>query len=109
MTPSEQVVVVATIQIKPGSEDEALSAFAASIPPTHEEEGCLAYALHRDRDDPTRFIVVERWASAEALEAHGKTPHLRELFGTVGGLVAAPPSIVRTVAIPEGDPAKGVL
>jgi len=109
MSSSEKVVVVATIQVRPGTEDEALAAFSASIPPTHAEEGCLGYALHQDREDPTRFVFVEQWASEDALQAHGTTPHLRELFGTVGALVTGPPSIIRTAAIPVGDAEKGVL
>jgi quinol monooxygenase YgiN len=109
MSSSEKVVVVATIRVKPGTEDEALAAFSASIPPTHAEDGCLAYALHQDRQDPTRFVFVEQWASEDALNAHAKTPHLRELFGTVGSLVTEPPSIIRTSAIPVGDAEKGVL
>jgi quinol monooxygenase YgiN len=109
MNSSSPVVVVATIQVKPGNEDEALAAFNASIPPTHEEPGCLRYALHRDLDDPTRFVFVEQWASAEALAAHGATPHLKALFAAVGPLVAAPPVNVRTAAVPFGDAAKGAL
>ena len=109
MSSSEKVVVVAVIQFKPGSEDEGRAAFEASIPPTHAEDGCLGYALHQDRKDPTRFVFVEQWASTEALDAHSHTPHLKELFGKVGPLVAAPPQIIRTVALPVGDPVKGVL
>jgi quinol monooxygenase YgiN len=109
MSSSEQVVVVATIQVKPGNEDEALAALTAAIPATHEEDGCLRYALHRDVEDPTRFVVVEQWASAEALDAHARTSHLKELFGKVGPLVSAPPSIVRTSAVPVGHPEKGAF
>jgi quinol monooxygenase YgiN len=109
MSSSEKVVVVATIQVKPGNEDEALAAFTASIPPTHEEDGCLGYALHRDLEDPTRFVFVEQWASAEALDAHGRTPHLKALFGAVGPLVADPPAIVRLAPSPVGDAEKGAL
>ncbi|MDX6714502.1 MAG: hypothetical protein QOH30_1060, partial [Baekduia sp.] len=32
MSSSEKVVVVATIEVKPGTEDQALAAFSASIP-----------------------------------------------------------------------------
>jgi quinol monooxygenase YgiN len=109
MSSSEKVVVVAIIQFKPGSEDEGRAAFEASIPPTHEEEGCIGYALHQDRKDPTRFVFVEQWASAEALAAHSRMPHLKELFGKVASLVAAPAEIIQTVALPVGDPVKGVL
>ncbi|HEY4095886.1 MAG TPA: putative quinol monooxygenase [Baekduia sp.] len=109
MSPSEKVVVVAVIQLKPGSEDEGRAAFEASIPPTHEEEGCIGYALHQDLKDPTRFVFVEQWASEEALASHSHMPHLKELFGKVGPLVAAPAQIISTTAIPVGDPVKGVL
>jgi quinol monooxygenase YgiN len=109
MNPGSAVVVVATIHVKPGSEDAALEALSASIGPTHEEPGCLTYALHHDLDDPARFVVVERWESPAALEAHAQTPHLKALFARVGPLVATAPTILRTTAIPVGDPAKGVL
>jgi quinol monooxygenase YgiN len=109
MNSSTEVVVVATIAVKPGSEDTALAALTAAIGKTHAEEGCLAYALHRDLDDPSRFVIVERWASAPALESHAQEPHLKELFATVGPLMSAPPTILRTTAIPAGDTAKGIL
>jgi quinol monooxygenase YgiN len=109
MSPSEKVVVVAIIEFKPGSEDEGRAAFEASIPPTHAEEGSNGYAQHQDRKDPTRFVFVEQWASTEALAAHSHMPHLKELFGKVGPLVAAPAQIISTVAVPVGDPVKGVL
>ncbi|MDX6702920.1 MAG: hypothetical protein QOF26_3146 [Baekduia sp.] len=109
MNSSSEVVVVATIAVKPGSEDAALAALTEAIGKTHAEEGCLAYALHRDLDDPSRFVVVERWSSAAALERHAQEPHLKELFAAVGPLASAPPVIVRTAAIPAGDAAKGVL
>jgi quinol monooxygenase YgiN len=109
MSATEKVVVVATIQVKPGSEDAALAAFSASIPPTQQEDGCLGYALHRDIDDPTRFVFVEQWASADALSAHGRQPHMKELFDVVGPLVTAPPTILRTAGVPIGDAEKGVL
>jgi quinol monooxygenase YgiN len=109
MSSSPQVVVVATVQVKPGTEDEALAALAEGVAAAHGEEGCLAYALHRDRDDPTRFVIVERWASQEALDDHNRQPHLAELLGRVGPLAASAPSIIRTSPVPAGDLAKGTL
>ena len=109
MSSSEKVVVVATLQVKPGTEDEALAAAGAAIPPTHEEDGCLGYALHQDLADPTRFVFVEQWASVEALDAHSTASHLQEAFGKLGPLLAAPPVILRLAAVPFGDETKGVL
>jgi quinol monooxygenase YgiN len=109
MSSSEKVVVIATIQVQPGTEDEALAALTACIAPTHAEDGCLGYALHQDIDDPARFVFVEQWASADALDAHGREPHLKELLSRVGPIAAAPPTILRTTAVPAGDAGKGVL
>jgi quinol monooxygenase YgiN len=109
MSTPAQVVVVATIEVKAGSEDAAQAFLETAVTQTHEEEGCVTYALHRDRERPTRFVMVERWASAEALDEHAKKPHMAELFGALGGLVVAPPEIIRTEPVPLGDAAKGVL
>lgn len=109
MSEQAAVVVVATVQVKPGSEDAALAALETAIAATHGEEGCLSYALHRDYENPQRFVMVERWASREALEAHFGTPHLGALFAALPDLVAAPPEIIRTEPVPLGDATKGVL
>jgi quinol monooxygenase YgiN len=109
MSPIAQVVVAATVQVKPESQDEALTAITTAIEATHGEDGCLAYALHRDRDEPTRFVIVEKWATPEALTEHGETPHLKALFGALGPLLATPPTITFTTPVPVGDAAKGTI
>lgn len=109
MNISAEVVVVATVQVKPGTEDEALAALTAGVTATHGEERCLAYALHRDVDDATRFVIVERWASQDALDEHAAQPHLREMLAKVGPLTAAPPTILRTTPVAAGDAGKGTL
>jgi len=109
MSPSAQVVVAATVQVKPESQDQALTALTTAIQATHGEDGCIAYALHRDTQDPTRFVIVEKWATQEALEQHGETPHLKALFGALGPLLAGPPTITYTAPLPVGDPTKGII
>ena len=63
------VVVVATITPKPEHTDEVAAAFAEIIPQVHAEDGCELYALHRADD---RLIMIERWASADALAVHSR-------------------------------------
>ncbi len=109
MPPSAKVVVVATVEVKAGSEEAVLALLQTAIEATHAEEGCLSYALHRDYEEPLRFVMVERWASREALDAHFTQPHLAALFAALPEHVAAPPVIVRTEPVPLGDAAKGVL
>lgn len=109
MNVSSPVIVVATIQVKPGTEDEALAALTAGVEGAHTEDGCVSYALHRDLDEPARFVVVEVWTSQDALDAHSHEPHVRELLAAVGPLAAAAPTILRTEPVPAGDAAKGTL
>jgi quinol monooxygenase YgiN len=109
MSSTAQVVVIATILVKDEAQDQALAALTTSIEATHGEAGCLGYALHRDLDEPARFVMVEQWATPEALQEHATLPHLKQLFADLGPLLAEPPSIVRTAAVPAGDAAKGVL
>ena len=63
------VVVVAVFEAKEGEEERAKNTLSDLVAPTHSEDGCLKYTLQRDRNDPTRFILVEQWTSQEALDA----------------------------------------
>ena len=54
-------------------------------------------------------MIIEKWATPEALKEHGETPHLKALFGALGPLLAVPPTITFTTPVPIGDAAKGVL
>jgi quinol monooxygenase YgiN len=44
------------------------------------EEGCELYSFAFDAADPDLVRISERWASAEALAAHGQAPH-QKAFG----------------------------
>ncbi len=77
--------VIALIVAVPGKRDALLEAFRANVPAVRAEAGCLAYAPAIDTANfsgtqallgPDTFVVVERWASAEALLAHEHAPHM---------------------------------
>jgi quinol monooxygenase YgiN len=107
MSPHAEVVVAATVEVRPESQDAALTVITTAIEATHAEPGCLAYALHRDLKDPARFVIVEKWETSSALEEHGQTPHLKQLFADLGPLLAQPPAITFTAPVPVGDGVKG--
>jgi quinol monooxygenase YgiN len=100
------VVVVATITPLPEYREDVIAAFTAIIPQVHDEDGCELYALHADAD---RLIMVEKWASREALARHSKGAALTALNPTLAGKVAAPPEVIVLDAVPAGDRAKGQL
>ena len=81
----------------------------ALVEPTHAEDGCILYSLHRGTDDPRRLAFVERWTSRDALDAHLASAHVQEVLTRVEELFGPSGDIVVYEAIPGGEPAKGSL
>jgi quinol monooxygenase YgiN len=89
--------VLALITAKPGMRERILEAFRANTDAVRAEAGCLAYEAVVDVDDPApayatfgpdTFVVVERWASEEALQAHAVSPHMKAYASRVRDLTA---------------------
>ncbi len=106
-----EVVGVVHLRPNPGKTDEVVAALSKAIEQTHAEEGCLAYALHRDVSDPDHLVLVERWRSQADLDAHMTQPYIAELFTFMSGpdLFADAPSLAFVQNVPVGDPTKGSL
>ncbi|RQQ57033.1 putative quinol monooxygenase [Burkholderia stagnalis] len=71
-----EIAVVALIVAKPGAEDRLRIALERIVEPTRNEQGALQYDLHRDLNEPARFVFVERWESEAALAAHARSAHI---------------------------------
>jgi quinol monooxygenase YgiN len=71
-----EIAVVAISVAKPGCEEKLREALERIVGPSREERGALQYDLHRDLQEPRRFVFVERWESQDALAAHAKSEHL---------------------------------
>jgi quinol monooxygenase YgiN len=101
------VVVVATIHPLPEHRDEVVAAFEAAVARVHAEDtGCELYALHEGQD---RLVMVEKWASEEALAAHSKSAALEELNGRLDGKLAGPTDIQVLQPHPAGTAQQGTL
>ena len=81
--------VLAIITAKPGKRAEILQAFHANIPAVHAEDGCIEYGPAIDAEGigafqtkfgEDTFVVIEKWATSEALKAHSTAPH-RAAYG----------------------------
>ena len=90
---SDPIKVVALLTVQPGKGEELLAAWPALAAQVRAEDGCLAYDLHTVVRQPDRFVVLERWASTDALKAHGASAHMKE-FGATGAAFMAGPSDV---------------
>lgn len=103
MTSNDAIVVVATAEAAAGQEEKVEHAFRAAVRAVHAEPGCELYALHRDPRSPSTFVMVEKWASAEALRVHSKSAALAELGPALDGLLAKPLDVRTLTPLPDGD------
>lgn len=90
--------VIAILTAKPGKRAEVLKHFRANVPAVLAEKGCIEYAPTVDADGigpvqsklgPDTFVVVEKWATAADLAAHGAAPHMKAYAETVKDLMAS--------------------
>lgn len=90
--------VIAVITAKPGMREAILEAFRANMPAVHAEQGCIEYAPAIDAEGigsfqtpfgPDTFVVVEKWASVEALKAHAAAPHMAAYAAKTRDMIAS--------------------
>lgn len=88
--------VIATVELAAGRRDDFIAAFHKIVPLVREEDGCLEYGPTVDletnisaQDDPRKNIavIIEKWESIEALEAHLIAPHMLEYRPKVKDMV----------------------
>ena len=87
------MVLVAVLKAQAGKEKEVEDALRAMIPKVQSEEGTLAYILHRSPNETGKFLFYEKYRDKAAFDHHSSAPYVKELFGTIGPLLAGPPSI----------------
>jgi quinol monooxygenase YgiN len=100
------VVVVATIVPLPEHRAAVIDAIKETIEQVHAEDGCELYSLNEASD---RLVMVEKWASQQALDAHAKGPNLAALGPKLAGKVTGAPQVIVLQPVPAGDQAKGAV
>jgi quinol monooxygenase YgiN len=101
------VVVVATIYPLPEHRDEVIATMEKAIARVHDEdEGCELYALH---EGDGRLVMIEKWTSQQALDAHSAGPVLVDLGPLLKGKLGAATDVQTMTAHPAGDAGKGAL
>ena len=101
------VVVAATIRPRPEYRADVIAALEKTIASVHaSDDGCLLYALHEGDD---RLVMVEKWASAQALAEHGRGPALAELNQALDGRTEGAIDVQILQAHPAGTAEQGML
>ncbi len=89
------LVVLVQVHVKP----ECVAAFtAATVANAREsvrEPGIARFDVVQQADDPTRFVLVEAYRTAEAPAAHKATAHYANWRDTVAPMMAEPRGSVK--------------
>ncbi len=90
-----------TFKVKAGQEKAFEEAFGPCLKATRKESGNLGYFLNHDVDDPTVFVVYERFKSIPSLEEHAKSKHVEVLLEQIGPMLDGEPKV--KVYAPVGE------
>ncbi|HID22529.1 MAG TPA: antibiotic biosynthesis monooxygenase [Planctomycetaceae bacterium] len=47
---------------------------------SRQEPGCLRFEVYQSQKDPKVFLLIERWESEEALDAHRQAKAYQEIY-----------------------------
>ena len=101
------IIVTAAFTPKDGTYDQVVAALSPAIAEVHEEPGCQLYAIHESPNG--QIMMIEKWESAELLDAHGTGDAVKRLNASLEGLLAEPVEVTRMVPIPAGTAHQGAL
>ena len=74
-----ELQVIARYRLAPGNEEEVLALLPQVVEASRAEPGNVSYAVYRALDDDREVILLERYASRDAFEAHRESPHFKDL------------------------------
>jgi quinol monooxygenase YgiN len=83
-------VQIVRASIKPDQRDRWLEVIRKNATQTRSEEGCQGYQVAEDLEAPNSFIIVELWASLDAVYSHFRS-EFEDLMAALGDVFAAPP------------------
>jgi quinol monooxygenase YgiN len=84
------IVVHVHVHVKPEHVDAFKTATIANATASVQEAGIARFDVIQQADDPTRFVLIEVYRTAEAPGAHKDTPHYQRWRDTVADMMAAP-------------------
>lgn len=97
------LVVHVHVRVKPGGEEAFRAASVANAEASRREPGVVRFDLLCDREDPTRFLLVEIYRDAAAAAAHKETAHYAAWRDAVSDLMAEPRRSARYVNLSPAD------
>jgi autoinducer 2-degrading protein len=97
------LIVHVHVRVKPESVQAFREATIANARASRKESGIARFDVLQQNDDPTRFLLVEAYRTAEAPGAHKETDHYEKWRDTVAEMMAEPRQSVKFGNIDPAD------
>ena len=95
----EEVKLIVMIEVMPGKRDTQLNAYKRLKPLVEAESGCLKYELFCDAADENKFILIEKWSSQAALDAHDLSEHMVAADALNPTFRAGPAKVIKMASV----------
>jgi len=97
------LIVHVHVSVKPESVEAFKAATIENAGASLGEPGVARFDVIQQQDDPSKFVLVEVYRSAEAAAAHKETPHYAKWRDTVAPMMAEPRRSVKYTNVFPGD------
>ncbi|HVR01454.1 MAG TPA: putative quinol monooxygenase [Polyangia bacterium] len=97
------IIVHVQVRVKPEGVEAFRAASVENARESRKEAGIARFDVVQSTEDPTRFVFVEAYRSADAPAAHKATPHYARWRDAVADLMAEPRTSARYVNVAPED------
>jgi quinol monooxygenase YgiN len=97
------LIVHVHVHVKADQVDAFKAASLENARRSVQEPGIARFDVIQQRDDPTRFVLVEVYRTPEDPARHKATPHYQEWRDTVADMMAEPRSSIKYANIFPDD------
>jgi quinol monooxygenase YgiN len=89
---SSYLAVLVYVHVLPEAVDAFRAASLANAAASIHEPGVVRFDVIQETGDPSRFVLIEVYRSADGAAAHKQTEHYQTWRDTVAGMMAEPRS-----------------
>ncbi|ODS53100.1 MAG: antibiotic biosynthesis monooxygenase [Acidobacteria bacterium SCN 69-37] len=97
------ILQLVRLRVKPDAIEAFTAATLDNTRHSRHEPGIVQFALVRQQDDPTRFVIIEAFKDEAAIAAHRQTPHYLRWRDTVPDMLAEPRDVVKADSVDPAD------
>jgi quinol monooxygenase YgiN len=87
------VSLLTSLHCKKDAEGAVDTELKRLVDASKQEQDCIAYELYQYKDEPTRYVIKEKWENEDALALHMETPHYKYFIHISPALLETPADV----------------